>query len=172
MTSSSQLDVGIKHSITPLVTNGYLRSPTDECIYVKTVRKGDGFISFVILAVCVDDIIPVPNDVKMLKAEKESLCKEFEMVDLGEIHFILGMSIKRDRATRTLTISQGQCLKDLLKQFGMEECKPMSTPLESRKKFTSEQKKKNDVTKASTNKLWGASPMFQLLQDQTLLWLL
>jgi len=47
----------------------------------------------------------------MLKAEKESLCKEFEF----------GMSIKRDHATRTLTITQlGQHLKDLLKRFGMK----------------------------------------------------
>ena len=116
-----------------LLTNGYRRSPADECIYVKTVKRDDGFISFVIF---VDDIIPVSNDVKMLKAEKESLCREFEMVvDLGEIHFILGMTIKRGRATRTLTISQGQYLRDLLKRFGMEECKPMSTPLESGKKF-------------------------------------
>ena len=52
-----------------LVTNGYRRSPTDECIYVKTVKRDDGFISFVILAVYVDDIIPVSNDVKMLKPE-------------------------------------------------------------------------------------------------------
>ena len=63
-----------------LVTNGYQRSPTDECIYVKTVKREDGFISFVILTVYVYDIIPVSNDVKMLKAEEESLCKEFEMV--------------------------------------------------------------------------------------------
>ena len=118
-----------------LVTNGSRRSPADECIYVKTVRRDDGFISFVILAVYVDDIIPVSSDVKMLKAEKESLCREFEMVDLGEILFILGMSIKRHRATRSLTISQGQYLRDLLKRCGMEECKPMSTPLESGKKF-------------------------------------
>ena len=102
---------------------------------MKTVRRDDGFISFVILAVYVDDIIPVSSDVEMLKAEKESLCREFEMVDLGEILFILGMSIKRDRATRSLTISQGQYLRDLLKRCGMEECKPMSTPLESGKKF-------------------------------------
>ena len=115
-----------------LVTNGYRRSPADECIYVKTVKRDDGFISFVVIAVYVDDIIPVSNDVKV---EIESLCSEFEMVDLGEIHFILGMTIKRDRATKTLTISQGQYLKDLLKRFGMEECKPMSTPLESGKKF-------------------------------------
>ena len=115
-----------------LVTNGYWRSPADECIYVKTVKTDDGFISFVVIAVYDDDIIPVSNDVKL---EIQSLCSEFEMVDLGEIHFILGMTIKRDRATKTLTISQGQYLKDLLKRFGMEECKPISTPLESGKKF-------------------------------------
>ena len=50
--------------------------------YLLTKRE-DGFISFVILTVYVYDIIPVSNDVKMLKAEEESLCKEFEMVDLG-----------------------------------------------------------------------------------------
>lgn len=66
---------------------------------MKTVKRDDGFISFVILAVYVDDIVPISSDVKMLKEEKESVCKEFEMVDLGEIHFVLGMSIKRDRAT-------------------------------------------------------------------------
>ena len=66
---------------------------------MKTVKKDDGFISFVILAVYVEDIIPVSNDVTMLKAEKESLFKEFEIVDLGEFRSILGMSIKRDRAT-------------------------------------------------------------------------
>ena len=99
---------------------------------MKTVKTDDGFISFVVIAVYVDDIIPVSNDVKV---EIQSLCSEFEMVDLGEIHFILGMTIKRDRATKTLTISQGQYLKDLLKRFGMEECKPISTPLESGKKF-------------------------------------
>ena len=53
----------------------------------------------------------------MLKAEKESLCREFEKVYLGEINFILGMSIKRDRATWTLTINQGQYVKDLLKHL-------------------------------------------------------
>ena len=44
-------------------------SPADECIDVKTVKRDDGFIRFVILANYVDDIIPVVNDVKMLNAE-------------------------------------------------------------------------------------------------------
>ena len=39
----------------------------------------------------------------MLKAEKAALCERFEMIDQGEIHYLLGLSIKRDRESRTLT---------------------------------------------------------------------
>ena len=39
--------------------NGYRKSGADNCIYVKSERKANGVISFVILAVYVDDIIPV-----------------------------------------------------------------------------------------------------------------
>ena len=53
-----------------LMANGYRRNGADNCIYVKSEKKDDGFISFVILAVYVDDIIPVSNDVNMLKVEK------------------------------------------------------------------------------------------------------
>ena len=58
-----------------LIANGYRRNGAHNCIYVKSEKKDDGFISFV--------IIPVSNDVNMLKVEKESLRQEFEMTDQG-----------------------------------------------------------------------------------------
>ena len=67
----------------------------------------------------------------MLNKEKDLLCKEFEMVDLGEIHFVLGMSVKRDRANKVLFINQEKYLESVLNRFGMQDCKPVSTPLES-----------------------------------------
>ena len=85
---------------------GYSKSKADECIYVKSVKEANGHISFVILGVYVDDIIPVSNDPAMLKVEKAALCERFEMIDHGEICYLLGLSIKRDRESRTLTISQ------------------------------------------------------------------
>ena len=42
----------------------------------------------------------------MLKVEKAALCERLEMIDQGEIHYLLGMSTKRDGESRTLTISQ------------------------------------------------------------------
>ena len=45
------------------------------------------------------------------------------------------MSIKRDRESRTLTISQPGYLEKVLHRFGMENSKPVATPLETGKKF-------------------------------------
>ena len=118
-----------------LLKNGYRKSNADSCIYVESVKRENGFISFVILAVYVDDIIPVSNDPEMLDSEKQSLNKEFQMVDQGELQFILGMSVKRDRKRKTLFISQEKYLENTLNRFGMKDCKPVSTPLDTGKTF-------------------------------------
>ena len=114
---------------------GYHKSNADGCIYVKSVKEANDRISFVILGVYVDDIIPVSNNPVLLKAEKAALCERFEMVDRGEIHYLLGMSIKRDRECRTLTISKTNYVEKVLRKFGMKNCKPISTPLELGRKF-------------------------------------
>ena len=80
-----------------------------------------------ILAVYVDDLIPVSNDINMLNAEKELLCKDFEMTDQGEIHFVRGMTFNRDRETQTLYINQHKYLESMLERFVMTNCKPIAT---------------------------------------------
>jgi len=72
---------------------GYRKSNADGCIYVKSMKEINDHFSFMILGVYVDDIIPVSNNTELLTAEKAALCKRFEMVDQGEIHYLLGMSI-------------------------------------------------------------------------------
>jgi hypothetical protein len=95
---------------------------------VKSVKQDNGRISFVILAVYVDDIIPVSNDLEMLNAEKELLRNEFQLVDQGELHFVLGMSIKRDRAKKTLFISQEKYLEDVINRFWYARLQPSINP--------------------------------------------
>ena len=58
------------------------------------------------------------------------------MEDLGEIKYILGMRVKRDRQTVTLSIDQRGYLEGVLKRFGMDECNPVSTPVEPGKELT------------------------------------
>ena len=71
----------------------------------------------------------------MLNDEKKKISERFEMDDRGEVHFILGMEVIRNRKNKVLTINQKAYLKNVPKRFGMEDCKPIATPLEAGKKF-------------------------------------
>ena len=113
----------------------YHKSGADGCMYVKTVKEPDNHINFVILGVYVDDIVVVSNNPSMLNAEKSALCRRFKMSDQGEVHYLLGMLVQRDRESRTLTISQPGYLKKVLERFGMQNCKPVTTPMETGRKF-------------------------------------
>ena len=85
-----------------------------------------------ILALYVDDSILVGPDGPFISDFKDKFGKRFNIQDLGAVSWILGMSVERDRANRTLRLSQEQYVKDTLLQFKMEDCKPASTPLESK----------------------------------------
>ena len=75
------------------------------------------------------------NNVHMLTDEKASIGSRFKVEDLGKIHYILGMCVKRDRKSRTLSLSQPKYSEGILKRFNMNKCKPVSTPLEQGRKF-------------------------------------
>jgi hypothetical protein len=57
------------------------------------------------------------------------------MKDLGELHFFLGMEVERNRDERLLRINQIKYLKEILKHFQMEECKPIRVPLDPKVKL-------------------------------------
>ena len=113
-----------------LIDSGYVKGSADSCIYIKVQDK-----SFVIMAVYVDDIIPVSNDPSLLELEKKAICQRFEMVDNGAIEYFLGMFIRRDRENQILTISQPNYINEVLMRFGMSECKPVATPIEPGVKY-------------------------------------
>jgi hypothetical protein len=73
--------------------------------------------------------------VNILKWLKSRLEDEFEMSDLGELHYCLGVEFERDRANHTLTMSQRKYIEEVLKRFNMEECKPIGTPLDVNSKL-------------------------------------
>ena len=118
-----------------LKSRGYQQNSADECVYVKTVKQSNGHISFAILAVYVDDIIPISNDLTLLAEEKTAICNEYKMVDNGEISYILGMTVTRNRKERIITISQKNYVDGILDRFGMNKCRPVTTPLESNAKY-------------------------------------
>ena len=146
-----------------LTSSGYQRSAADACIYIKQIKNLNGKISFVILAVYVDDMLPVSNDIDFLNAEKESLCDHSEMTDQEEVHCILGMSIKRDKQNHTMYISQQNYVEGILKHFGMEDCKPITTPMENCAKFHNYLTRMSHLTHRFTSKPLVVLPTYPQL---------
>ena len=54
---------------------------------------------------------------------------------MGEIREVLGLTVTRDRTNKVLTISQPDFIKNILVRFGMENSKPVATPMETGSHF-------------------------------------
>jgi len=52
------------------------------------------------------------------------LQSEFEISDMGEIHWLLGVEINRDRLTRTVTLSQKAYIDTICEWFGLQDAHP------------------------------------------------
>ena len=57
------------------------------------------------------------------------LSQHFKLRDLGPTTQLLGMEIHRDRPNRRLCLFQSQHIANLLQEHGLQDCKPVSTPL-------------------------------------------
>ena len=117
-----------------LKASNYTQSKADSCVYYRVERIEDQNV-VMIFAVYVDDTIILSNSIRILLSEKRRLSEAFEMDDRGEVHHILGMEVLRDRKNKIMTIDQKAYLEEVLGRFGMEDCKPISTPMEPGKQF-------------------------------------
>ena len=69
-------------------------------------KKATGNV-VVFLVLYVDDILLIRNDVGAFSAVKEWLSHNFDMKDLGEANYILGIKLMRDRKNRMLGLLRG-----------------------------------------------------------------
>ena len=95
----------------------------DHCVYVK--RDKD---RYVLLSLYVDDILIAGNDLEFVKTIKEWLSSTFEMKNMGETSYILGVKIQRNRSKRLMCLSQEHYIQNLLERFNMKDCNPIDTP--------------------------------------------
>ena len=100
------------------------RSEADPCLYVKHDSKG-----IMVIAMYVDDMILVAKTRSQISWMKSMLCSNFEMKDLGEAKFCLGMEITRNRREKKLWLTQEGYMNKIMERFGMLECKPVATPM-------------------------------------------
>ena len=97
---------------------GFNQCPDESCVY----KKCNGNV-VVFLVLYVDDILLIGNNRGALSTVKEWLSKTFEMKDLGEAKYILGIKILRDRKNRMLGLSQATYIDTIMARFSMQNAK-------------------------------------------------
>jgi len=93
----------------------------------------------------VDDILLASNDICFLQETTKFLTNFFEMKDLGEASFVLGIKILRDRSQGILRLSQESYINKVLDRFGMKDSKPRDTLIVKGDKFSLKQCPNNDL---------------------------
>ena len=71
----------------------------------------------------VDDILFIGNDVGFLSSVKIWLSTQFQMKDLGEMQYILGIKVFTDHKNRKLALSQVTYIDKLLVKYVMQDSK-------------------------------------------------
>ena len=109
---------------------GFTKSKADSNIYFKVED-----IIPVILLLYVDDML-LTCDEELITYARRILATEFEMKDLGMMHYLLGMEVWN--SADGIFLSQGKYAVEILKRFRMLDFKEITTPMAYNLKFLSD----------------------------------
>jgi hypothetical protein len=115
---------------------GFRKGSADNNLYIKVTQD-----SILLIEVYVDDIIFGSNDDRLSHKFAKDMHNEFEMSLLGELSFFLGLQIRQ--RNQGIFISQTKYIREMLKKFGMEDCKPVTTPMQTSCKLSKDDDSKS-----------------------------
>ena len=75
------------------------------------------------LLLYVDDLFVIGMD-RLIVDTKRNLAAKFKMKDLGMMHYFLGMEVWQ--SADGISLGQGKYAVEILKRFGMMDCKAMA----------------------------------------------
>ncbi|CAI5988247.1 unnamed protein product [Closterium sp. NIES-65] len=113
---------------TTLAALGFAPSTADPSLFLRTDTSLPPFY----ILVYVDDLVFATADTAGLAYVKSKLLKRHTCTDLGELRSYLGLQITRDRARRTITLTQSHMVQQVLQRFGFTYSSPQATPLSTR----------------------------------------
>ena len=105
-------------------TLGFIRSEADHGVFY--ILGTDP----IIVTVSTDDMIIAAKYLETVTRFKNDLKRFYDISDLGEIHWVLGIEIKRDRMARTISLSQRTYIDTILEEFKLKDAAPLTVPAE------------------------------------------
>ncbi|CAI7729110.1 unnamed protein product [Closterium sp. NIES-53] len=113
---------------TTLAALGFAPSTADPSLFLRT----DTSLPLFYILVYVDDLVFATADTAGLAHVKSEVQKRHTCTDLGELRSYLGLQITRDRAQRTITLTQLHMVQQVLQRFDFTYSSPQATPLSTR----------------------------------------
>ena len=107
---------------------GFATSKLDSSLFPRQGQNG-----LVSILIYVDDFVIVCADLEEIGCVKSQLVPSFDMKDLGDLHYFLGIEVIRTPRRHT---NQCRYVLSMLFKFGMAECKSITTPLTRMSNFT------------------------------------
>jgi hypothetical protein len=109
-----------------LIKHGFTKVLVDSCVWIKNIRE-----DICIVGIYVDDLLLISRSTNTMRKLKKMFMSEFKCKDLGEVHYLLGLKITRNRIERQLFISQETYTKSVLEKFRMSACNKCDTPCDT-----------------------------------------
>jgi len=103
----------------------FTRAMADNCLYV--LWEHNKIILMVLIYV--DNMAITRKGIPGIVLFKQNLSKDFEIIDLDELKFILGTLVTRDCPNHLIHLNQSAYITQVLARFGINDAKPVSTPL-------------------------------------------
>jgi hypothetical protein len=95
--------------------------------------------ALIVIVVHVDDCTFAANSIGLIMDTKARIAEHVEITDLGELHWLLGLEIRRDRSRRTISLSQRSYIDQIIRRYGLEDLKPVSIPMDVNIRLTTAQ---------------------------------
>lgn len=109
-----------------LLANGWQVSQYDTSVFFD----GRGLF----MTVYVDDINLFGSDIHAINRTKELMKSRFQMSDLGQCAYYLGMHVITDN-NGSIKLSQQSFVEQLLNRFSLRDIRPVSTPMDTARKL-------------------------------------
>ena len=97
----------------------FVQTKGDPCLYVSTDGKS------VIIAVYIDDILIAGRTDKRIAEVKTAIANRFDVKDMGELHYFLGVKVVQDLEAGTIWMGQPTYTENLVSHFSMQMPSPV-----------------------------------------------
>src|SRR5258707_4065308 len=115
---------------------GFQQCSVDQAVFHKSVKHKKELI---VIVVHIDNCMIATSSMRLVEDFKAGLCRHVKVTDLGALHWMLGIEIRRDRKAGTVHLLQWAYLNSILRHYHLVDLKPLSMPMDTSTWLTTEQ---------------------------------